>query len=111
MSPSSRTLKIFLCSVLLLSVLYCGCISSGTTSAQAGTYIGVDHPNNIIVLNPDGTAEFRYATTTYLGNYTLKNTTLLLNRQDNPKSSTTLITTLNPNGTFSIGMVTYQKTG
>ena len=111
MSPSARTLKIFLCFVLLLSILYCGCISSGASSGMTGTYTGIDHPKNVIVLNQDGTAEFRYATATYPGNYTLKNSTLLLNREDSQKSITTIITTLDPNGTFSIGMVTYRKTG
>lgn len=110
MSTSSRTLKISLCFILLLSILYCGCISSGTSSGLAGTYTGIDHPNNVIVLNADGTAEIRYATATFQGNYTVKNTSLFLTKVDDPKSSTTMITTLNPNGTFSIGMVTFQKT-
>jgi len=78
---------------------------------MAGTYTGIAHPKNVIVLYQDGTAEFRYATATYPGNYTLKNSTLLLNREDDQKSMTTIITTLDPNGTFSIGMITYQKTG
>ena len=99
-------LNILLCAALLSLLFAGGC----TTAGPAGTYTGINSPSSVIVLHTDGTMDFRNSVGAYSGNYTLNGNTLTLIRTDENDATSALFTTMEPNGTFSIGTMTYRKT-
>ena len=98
-------LNIVVCMTLLSILFTGGCMSNGI----AGTYTGINSPSNVIVLHNDGTMEVKNGAGSQTGNYTLTGTELILVSKNENGGTSALFTTMEPNGTFSIGMVTYRK--
>jgi|WetSurMetagenome_2_1015567.scaffolds.fasta_scaffold09933_4 hypothetical protein len=122
---NSRTVfsAAFLCGLLLVSIIICGCTSSsetpaaGTdslpavsaeTAAMAGTYTSVEDQVSQIVLEADGRASIVKPTGTIAGTFTMENGEIRICVEESDGRSC-LRAPVEPDGSFVLGQNTYKQ--
>jgi len=113
----------FLCGLLLVSMMICGCTSSsetpaaGTdslpavsaeTAAMAGTYTSVEDQVSQIVLEADGRASIVKPAGTIAGTFTMENGEIKICVEESDGRSC-LMAPVEPDGSFVLGQNTYKQ--
>jgi hypothetical protein len=112
----------FLCGLLVLLIVVCGCTSSDPsdespdtgsvaspdTGGMSGTYTSVEDPANRFVLNPDGTVQWKNDAGGFTGTYTVVNGELKVCAEEKDGTSC-IYTSVDGDGSFVYGLNTYRK--